>query len=165
MASFSKGNGALKRTFEYLGYGSPAQDELDEFEVEDTVVKDDDYGYETEPQHSNSQPTATVTPLPARSVETHSEPADLRRIVTISPESYNQAKEIGEAFRDGTPVIMNLSGLGDQEARRMVDFAAGLIFGLQGSIEKVTSRVFLLSPKTVEVEVNEQSHRRSWFKD
>jgi len=76
---------------------------------------------------------------------------ELHRITTIHPRTYNEAKTIGEAFRSGTPVIMNLSDLDDADAKRLVDFAAGLIFGLHGAIERITSKVFLLSPANVEV--------------
>jgi cell division inhibitor SepF len=79
----------------------------------------------------------------------------LNRITTIHPRTYNEAKNIGESFRDGTPVIMNLTDLDDADAKRLVDFAAGLVFGLHGAIERVTSKVFLLSPAHVEVTANE----------
>ncbi|HYO86671.1 MAG TPA: cell division protein SepF [Dermatophilaceae bacterium] len=75
----------------------------------------------------------------------------LHRITTIHPRTYNEAKTIGENFRVGTPVIMNLTDLDDADAKRLVDFAAGLVFGLKGTIERVTSKVFLLSPAHVEV--------------
>lgn len=77
--------------------------------------------------------------------------ADMSRIITIHPRTYNEARTIGEHFRDGVPVIMNLSDMEDADAKRLVDFAAGLIFGLHGTIERVTSKVFLLSPKNVNV--------------
>jgi cell division inhibitor SepF len=79
----------------------------------------------------------------------------LNRITTIHPRTYNEAKNIGESFRDGTPVIMNLSDMDDSDAKRLVDFAAGLVFGLHGQIERVTSKVFLLSPAHVEVSAEE----------
>jgi cell division inhibitor SepF len=63
---------------------------------------------------------------------------------------------IGEAFRSGTPVIMNLSEMSDADAKRLVDFSAGLIFGLHGAIERVTAKVFLLSPAHVEIASEEQ---------
>jgi len=60
-------------------------------------------------------------------------------------------RRIGEEFRSGTPVIMNLSDMDEADARRIVDFSAGLAFGLHGSIEKVTKGVFLLSPANVDI--------------
>lgn len=78
-------------------------------------------------------------------------PAEAYRITTLHPRTYNEARTIGEHFRDGTPVIMNLTEMDDGDAKRLVDFAAGLVFGLRGSIERVTQKVFLLSPNSVEV--------------
>jgi cell division inhibitor SepF len=73
------------------------------------------------------------------------------RVTTLHPRTYNEARAIGEHFREGTPVIMNLTEMDDADAKRLVDFAAGLIFGLRGSIERVTAKVFLHSPQNVEV--------------
>ena len=85
------------------------------------------------------------------------QPTDLARITTLHPRTYNEARTIGEHFRDGTPVIMNLTEMTDSDAKRLVDFAAGLIFGLRGSIERVTNKVFLLSPVNVEVTAEDKA--------
>ncbi|MDO4411646.1 cell division protein SepF [Cutibacterium sp.] len=77
--------------------------------------------------------------------------ADINRILTVHPRNYNEARTIGEQFREGIPVIMNLTEMDDADAKRLVDFAAGLIFGLRGTIERVTSKVFLLCPRNVNV--------------
>jgi cell division inhibitor SepF len=69
-----------------------------------------------------------------------------RRIGTVTPDSFRDARGIGELFRDGVPVIVNLTGMESADAKRVVDFAAGLTFGLRGSIERVATRVFLLTP-------------------
>ena len=82
---------------------------------------------------------------------------DLARITTLHPRTYNEARTIGEHFRDGTPVIMNLTELDDASAKRLVDFAAGLVFGLRGSFERVTNKVFLLSPANVEVTAEDKA--------
>jgi cell division inhibitor SepF len=74
-----------------------------------------------------------------------------QRITTLHPRTYNEAKTIGLQFRAGTPVIMNLTEMDDADAKRLVDFAAGLTFGLHGSIERVTPKVFLLSPHNITV--------------
>ena len=71
---------------------------------------------------------------------------DSYRITTLHPRNYNDARTVGEYFRDGTPVIMNLTDMEDADAKRLVDFAAGLVFALHGTIERVTAKVFLLSP-------------------
>jgi cell division inhibitor SepF len=83
--------------------------------------------------------------------------ADLARITTLHPRTYNEARTIGEHFREGTPVIMNLTEMLDSDAKRLVDFAAGLVFGLHGSIERVTNKVFLLSPANVEVTAEDKA--------
>ncbi len=82
---------------------------------------------------------------------------DLARITTLHPRTYNEARTIGEHFREGTPVIMNLTEMVDSDARRLVDFAAGLIFGLRGSIDRVTNKVFLLSPANVQVTAEDRA--------
>ena len=103
-----------------------------------------------------SQEVSKVSQLPTRrpaplAPVASKEVADISRIVSVRPRSFNEARVIGENFRDGIPVIMNLSELEDGEDKRLVDFAAGLVFGLQGAIERVTNKVFLLSPADVEV--------------
>jgi cell division inhibitor SepF len=143
--------GALRKTMVYLGL------------AEDQGRYDDEYyeGYDEQadveeaPEHRQEHRGAEVTHLPTRMPVAHvvrsPEAVGISRITTIHPRTYNEAKTIGENFRDGIPVIMNLTDMSDADAKRLVDFAAGLVFGLRGSIERVTSKVFLLSPETVEV--------------
>jgi cell division inhibitor SepF len=96
-----------------------------------------------------------LTPLPSGVPEQRERAAAgaaaLSRITTLQPSSYNEARTIGERYREGIPVIMNLSELDDASAKRLVDFAAGLVFALHGGFDKVTNRVFLLTPADVEV--------------
>jgi cell division inhibitor SepF len=80
----------------------------------------------------------------------------LARIVTLHPHNYNEARPIGERYREGNPVIMNLTEMEDRDAKRLVDFAAGLAFALRGSIDKVTNKVFLLSPPNVDVSAEDR---------
>ena len=79
------------------------------------------------------------------------------RIVTLHPRTYSEARSVGEQYRQGNPVIMNLSDMEETERKRLVDFASGLVFGLRGSIERVTSKVFLLSPENVSVSNDEKN--------
>jgi Uncharacterized protein conserved in bacteria len=79
------------------------------------------------------------------------------RITTLHPTTYNEARTIGEHFRESVPVIMNLSEMDEGDAKRLVDFAAGLAFGLRGTIERVTNRVFLLSPANVQVTAEDKA--------
>jgi cell division inhibitor SepF len=95
----------------------------------------------------------TPEPAPAPAPEPY-------RITTLHPRTYNEARVIGERFRDGMPVIMNLTEMDDADAKRLVDFAAGLSFGLRGSIERVTAKVFLLSPRNVDVTAEDKARIR-----
>jgi cell division inhibitor SepF len=146
--------GALRKTMVYLGL---AEDD-ERYEGYDEYEYDEPQQRQEAPQQERS---AAVTQLPQRTpvarVVRDVEVGGLNRITTIHPRTYNEAKNIGESFRDGTPVIMNLSDMDDADAKRLVDFAAGLVFGLHGSIERVTSKVFLLSPAHVEVSAEEGS--------
>ncbi|GHG08268.1 cell division protein SepF [Streptomyces hydrogenans] len=83
-----------------------------------------------------------------------------RRIATVSPDSFRDARGIGELFRAGVPVIVNLTAMEPNDAKRVVDFAAGLAFGLRGSIERVATRVFLLTPADTEIVSGGESGRR-----
>ena len=82
---------------------------------------------------------------------------DSYRITTLHPRTYNEAKAIGEEFRAGVPVIMNLTEMDDVDAKRLVDFSAGLVFGCHGTIERVTHKVFLLSPANVDVTAEDKA--------
>ncbi|GAB3446202.1 cell division protein SepF [Phycicoccus ginsengisoli] len=148
--------GALRKTMVYLGLAEDEQ--YDGYDYDDYDEPQQQQRHEA-PAQERSERSAAVTPLPQRTpvarVVRDVEVGTLNRITTIHPRTYNEAKNIGESFRDGTPVIMNLSDMDDADAKRLVDFAAGLVFGLHGSIERVTSKVFLLSPAHVEVSAEE----------
>lgn len=96
------------------------------------------------------EPRREPVPRPLPSTPPAAKPSaggyPMGRIVTLHPSSFTDARTIGEHYRDGTPVIMNLTELDDSDARRLVDFAAGLVFALRGSMDKVTNKVFLISP-------------------
>ena len=102
-------------------------------------------------------PAPATAPRPSTHVPGPTHATDLARITTLHPRTYNEARTIGEHFREGTPVIMNLTEMVDSDAKRLVDFAAGLIFGLHGSIDRVTNRVFLLCPANVEVTAEDKA--------
>jgi cell division inhibitor SepF len=129
---------------------------------------------EVRPLFLADQPRRSSVPVPARQPSSSIRPTAVAvlpdsydrngsgggepyRITTLHPQRYDDARTIGEHFRDGTPVIMNLSEMGDSDAKRLVDFAAGLVFGLRGSIERVTQKVFLLSPANVDVTAEDKA--------
>ena len=134
--------GALRSMTSFLGYSEPEEETYeDSYEAADA-------GYAV-------QAPAAPDPVVAA--------PDLRRIVTVHPSTYNEARIIGESFRDGVPVIINLTGMSESDARRMVDFSAGLVFGLHGAIERGTPRVFLLTPASVEIDGGEVAEARGRF--
>ena len=95
---------------------------------------------------------ATVTALPRRSaIRDRTAPSEMNEILTVHPRQYKDAQAIAESFREGVPVIINLSQMTEADARRLIDFASGLSQGLYGKIERVTNKVFLLSPAHVAV--------------
>ena len=77
--------------------------------------------------------------------------SQMNRITTIHPRTYNEVESVGRSLRDGTPVVLNLTGVADKDAQRIVDFAMGVVFGVRGSAERVTTRVWLLSPAAVTI--------------
>ncbi|NYD41484.1 cell division protein SepF [Nocardioides panaciterrulae] len=145
-------SGAMRKIGEYLGL------------LEDTG-RYDEYDGEYETQDVPTVPPARAAkvreprPAPVADLAERRRPApapagvvaELSRITTLHPRTYNEARTVGENFRDGTPVIMNLSEMDDNDAKRLVDFAAGLVFATRGTIERVTNKVFLLSPPNVTV--------------
>lgn len=147
----------LKKTMVYLGLAD------EEFEYEDEQPR------ETAPAqhapHHAPQQAAPVAPAPAPQRAERAPVVPIRKntpvraqavpemneILTVHPRQYRDAQAIAEAFRDGIPVIINLSQMNDGDARRLIDFASGLSQGLLGKIERVTNKVFLLSPQHVSV--------------
>lgn len=107
-------------------------------------------GYADEPTEGPEPGDSWVTDPRVR-VATESAQEKGRRIGTITPDSFRDARRIGELFRDGVPVIINLTAMDPTDAKRVVDFAAGLTFGLRGSIERVATRVFLLTPTDTQI--------------
>jgi cell division inhibitor SepF len=145
--------GAMRKMGVYLGL------------LEDTDRYDEDYYDQDEPEvETAGRPAAPVAHLAERRRPTGStvagtipvqsqgpRVAELSRITALHPTTYNEARIIGENFREGIPVIMNLSEMNDGDAKRLVDFAAGLVFAVHGTIERITNKVFLLSPPNVAV--------------
>jgi cell division inhibitor SepF len=142
-------SGAMRKVGVYLGL------------LEDSDRFEDDYGhgeYDERPHQARGpEPDQVETgrPTPVANLAERRRPtavvAELSRITTLHPRTYNEARTIGENFREGVPVIMNLSEMDDADAKRLVDFAAGLVFAVRGTIERVTAKVFLLSPPNVSV--------------
>lgn len=153
--------GAMHKMAVYLGLVEDDRqyDDYESYEeygeYDDAEQLDDDF---VSSAHGTDDPGMGVTLAgDHRQAGVTRQTTDLARITTLHPRTYNEARTIGEHFREGTPVIMNLTEMVDSDAKRLVDFAAGLIFGLRGSIERVTNKVFLLSPANIEVTAEDKA--------
>ena len=122
-------------------------------------LADEDYEYEQGAPAAPAAPVARHEPAaagrapvtPLRRPAPRSGASDMNEILTVHPRQYKDAQIIAENFREGIPVIINLSQMSEPDARRLIDFASGLSQGLYGKIERVTNKVFLLSPSHVAV--------------
>ncbi len=141
----------LRKTMVYLGL---ADEDLDYADASHAAPAPAPVARESRESHPAPQPVgnrAPVTPLRRAPSQRNVSHAEMNEILTVHPRQYKDAQAIAEAFRDGIPVIINLSQMSEPDARRLIDFASGLSQGLYGKIERVTSKVFLLSPAHVSV--------------
>ena len=127
----------------------------DEEMAENTVAVSETYRPRSVAPLSSTR--SVETPSYVKSVAPEVKETIIDRIITLHPRVYSEARTIGEHYRSGQPVIMNLSDMEESERKRIIDFASGLVFGHHGSIERVTSKVFLLTPPNVSVSNEEKS--------
>lgn len=150
--------GAMRKVGEYLGLVEQA--ELDEYD--DEITGPVPSVREEAPERTPAvRPVASIDERRPRPVRTELREARetrqsisataVARIETVTPRTYNDARTVGEHYRSGVPVIMNLSEIDSDDAKRLVDFSAGLVFAAHGKITRVTEKVFLLSPHDVDV--------------
>ncbi|MDF7641229.1 cell division protein SepF [Bifidobacterium sp. ESL0784] len=155
--------GYMKKAMSYLGMSDVVDDDDDEtMEAEDAAPSDFDSDSTVTPitphtasvtqSQDSSSSSRAAKPFPA---------GRINRITTIHPKSYDEAQKVGRAIRDGIPVVLNLTGVSEAVAYRIVDFSAGVVFGVRGSLERVTPRVFLLSPAQVNIKVDQSSSDES----
>ena len=143
-------SGGMRRIGEYLGLLEDTgryDDEYDEYETQETAP----VAARAAKREARPAPVADLSERRRPSAGPVGVVAELSRITTLHPRTYNEARTVGENFREGVPVIMNLSEMDDNDAKRLVDFAAGLVFATRGTIERITNKVFLLSPPNVTV--------------
>lgn len=151
----------MRKIGEYLGLVEDTGRYADEYDDYDEAPEAAPRAAQPAPRQAAPRPAPvaditerrrpTPAPAPQQTV------AELSRITTLHPRTYNEARTIGENFRDGVPVIMNLSEMDDSDAKRLVDFSAGLVFATRGNIERVTNKVFLLSPPNVTVAAEDKA--------
>ncbi len=127
---------SLRRMTDYLGLTEPEE------AIASAPVASEIARPQLKSVTSSPAPSVTVRPqVNSATLPGISTAAGLDRIVTLRPRFYNEARTVGEHFRQGYPVIINLSEMDDSERKRIIDFASGLVFGLSGSIERVDSKV------------------------
>jgi cell division inhibitor SepF len=156
--------GAWRKTLSYLGLVEEEEDD----DVQE-LPEDADYGSASHPRRfGGSREPVAVAPAPenvhgvVRTIQ-QPRPHPATTIHKAEPKRFNEARDLGEKFREGIPVIMNLQGTEDAIARRLVDFASGLVFGLGGKIEMAANRVYLLTPADVEVSAEERQRLSGSF--
>jgi cell division inhibitor SepF len=143
--------GVWKKTLNYLGLVEDEEGFVDEMP-------------EAEPAPVRRMKPQAVREIPAETegvVRTIASPRPTPVVATgaihkSEPKRFNEAREVADRFKEGTAVIMNLQSTEDSIARRLVDFASGLVYGLDGKIELVANRVYLLTPANVEVSAEDR---------
>jgi cell division inhibitor SepF len=142
--------GVWKKTLNYLGLVEEDEAFVDELpDAEPATVR------RMRPQSVSEVPAdaegvvrTIAAPRPAGGAPT--------AIHKSEPKRFNEARDVADRFKSGAAVIMNLQGTEDATARRLVDFASGLVYGLDGKIELIANRVYLLSPADVEVSAEDR---------
>jgi cell division inhibitor SepF len=147
--------GVWRKTMKYLGLV-----EDDEYgDIDDAAPVDDRVGMGRSAEESPLRRVRSETALadsPDSIIRTIPKSRPSGSIHRAEPKRFNEARELGDRFKDGVPVIMNLQGTEDSIARRLVDFASGLVFAQDGKIELVANRVYLLTPANVDVSAEER---------
>ncbi|HVM15609.1 MAG TPA: cell division protein SepF [Egibacteraceae bacterium] len=143
-----------KRIGAYLGL-------IEEYDDEYADMPEEPVGTHTaetpRPEPSNVRRIAPSRPEPVEpSGQSLVQPVPSSKVHLTDPTTFNDVEEVGDRFRNGIPVIMNLAGASEPTAKRLLDFASGLIYGLDGRIERVGDRVFLLTPLGTDVSTEER---------
>jgi len=153
--------GAWKKTLSYLGL---VEEEEEDDDIQDLPEEQSMASHPASRRFGREPVSVAPSPEPAHSViRTIPQPRAASTIHKAEPKRFNEARDLGDKFREGIPVIMNLQGTEDPIARRLVDFASGLVFGLGGKIEMAANRVYLLTPADVEVSAEERERLSGSF--
>ncbi len=167
--------GLWRRTLVYLGLME--DDEFEEYAYDDFSRESEDaFGdagddrhearHREEPRRSSLRGGAGATGSGGagatggrgvvRAMPRPAPPTGAPRFHLVMPSSFNDAQELGDKFREGYSVLMNLQAIDPELARRLVDFASGLAYGLAGSMQPVAEKVFLITPAGVTVSAEER---------
>ena len=111
----------------------------------------------TEPEPAAGRRTAVLRPASRRGPVAAVPSTSPARVHLVVPRSFNDAQQIADKFKEGTPVILNLQGSEQDLSKRLIDFASGLTYALDGNMQRVADKVFLLTPQNVEVSAEERA--------
>ena len=140
--------GVWKKTLNYLGLVEDDEEFVDEMpEAEPASVRR---------MRPSIREVSSETEGVVRTISTARVASPTSAIHRSEPRRFNEARDIADRFKSGTAVIMNLQSTDDTIARRLVDFASGLVYGIDGKIEMVANRVYLLTPVNVEVSAEDR---------
>lgn len=140
--------------------GPSARGEDDDFELDRPVSSSDDEPtdiVEIEPAQAvgRERPLAvhqgSVTSLDQHRRLSTARTVALSQILHVRPYSFSEAAKIGESFKEGTPIILNLTTTDEKQAQKLIDFASGMAFVTEGKLERITARVFILIPASVQL--------------
>jgi cell division inhibitor SepF len=106
-----------------------------------------------QPQRSSRSSSGRSRPRPVEAVP----PPAGAQVHLVLPRSFNDAQQIADRFKQGVPVIVNLQNADQELSKRLVDFCSGLTYALNGSMQRVADRVFLLTPHNVQVSAEERA--------
>jgi cell division inhibitor SepF len=161
-------SGIMRKAMVFLGLDDEELDDFDAYDDAPVAPQAPRGRYAPEPEMAPLQqsgiralprdqdPSGSVTVAP-RPLVPRINPIPSVKVHIVAPARFSDAQEVGDRFKSGQPVIVNLSIGNDQQlARRMVDFISGLTYALSGSMEKVADQVFLLTPSDVEVPAEEK---------
>jgi cell division inhibitor SepF len=98
-----------------------------------------------------ARPTAQL-----RSVRAANGRSDVR-VHLVIPKSFNDAQQVADKFKDSVPVVLNLQGVENDLSKRLIDFASGLTYALDGGMQRIADKVFMLTPRNVEISAEERA--------
>ncbi len=164
-------SGMLRKAMVYLGL---TDDEFEDYDYEEPAPAATPARRYSEPEPAVSavrpvareaqEPSNGVTVTPRPTVVRPITPVHGAKVHVVAPSRFADAQEIGDRFKNGQPVIVNLQANDRELSRRMIDFCSGVTYALSGSMDKVADQVFLLTPSNVEVSAEERRrlHERNY---
>ena len=110
----------------------------------------------SEPDEATAR-TGVVRARGSRVRQLEAAPSPAVRVHLVLPRGFNDAQQIADKFKDSVPVILNLQGTDAELSKRLIDFCSGLTYALNGGMQRVADKVFLLTPRNVEVSAEERA--------